>query len=772
MKFGMGQSVRRTEDIRFVTGQGQYTDDFSPPGTAHAAILRSPQANAKLLSLDISAAKGAPGVLAVLVQSDLEAMGAGDMPCMVARMFKGLKETPQPLLARDRVRWVGQPVAMVIAETYAQARDAADLIMADYDMLPAVGTLNAARADGAPAVWDEVPGNLCFEWTDGDHAAVDEAFATAAHKVGIEVVQNRVLALPMEPRAALGEFDPSTESYTLTTSGQGVTTMQGTVAGMLLKQKPEKLRVIQPDVGGGFGMKMFTYPEQALVLFAARALGRPVKWTGDRSESFQADAHGRDMQTLAEGAFDAEGRLLALRVTGAGNLGAYLSQYAPFIPTMAGSRIWGGVYRVQKVAARVNGYLSNTAPVDAYRGAGRPEGAYFMERLMEAAARQIGLDPIEIRARNLLAPAELPYKNWKGITFDSGDFVGNLREAAAKAGLAGFEARRAEAAKHGKLLGIGVAYYVEITGTGQNEPAIIRFLDNGQVEVTVGTQSNGQGHETSFAQIVAARLGVPFDSIKIVFGDTAHAINGGGTGGSRSLHMAGGAILSTAEQVIEKGKKAASHVLEAAEGDIEFTVTEADGGRFTIAGTDRGASLGALALAAKRGEVPDVETLDTQGAFSSGSSTFPNGAHVCEVEIDADTGVTRVARYVIVDDFGTVINPMILAGQVHGGVAQGLGQALLEHCVYDAESGQLVTGSFMDYGMPRADDMPNFEFHTNETIPCTTNPLGSKGCGEAGTVGALASVMNAIVNALSVKGVTHLDMPATPEKVWRAMRGG
>ncbi len=771
MKFGIGQSVRRTEDVRFVTGHGRYTDDFSPEGVAHAAVLRSPYGAAKVLSIDVSAAREAPGVIAVLLQSDLAAMGAGDMPCMVAQMFKGLKTTPQPLLATDRVRWVGQPVALVVAETLAQARDAADLIVVDYEALPAVGTLDAARAEGAPLVWDHIEGNACFQWTDGDHSAVDAAFDAAAHRVRVDVVQNRIVPHPMETRAALGEYHADRDAWTLTTSGQGVTNMRRTIATQLLKVDPAKLRVIQPDVGGGFGMKSFSFPEHAFVLFASKRVGRPVKWTGDRSEAFQADAHGRDMAFAAEGAFDADGRFLALRVTGAGNMGAYLSQFAPFIPTLAGSRVWGGLYRIPATAARVTGYVSNTAPIDAYRGAGRPEGAYFLERLMDEAARIMGKDPIALRKLNLPTPSELPYKNWKGMAFDSGDFAANLADAAAKADLAGFESRRAAAKAQGKLRGLGVSYYVEITGTGQNEPAIIRFLDNGGVDVIVGTQSNGQGHETSFAQVLAERLGVPFESISIKFGDTDYEIAGGGTGGSRSLHMAGGAILAGAEAVIAKGKRAASHVLEAAEADIEFRV-EGETGRFAVAGTDRALSIGELAMEAKRLKIDGLDAgLDAEAAFSSSSPTFPNGAHVCEVEIDADTGVTRVVRYVIVDDFGKVINPMILAGQVHGGVAQGLGQALVENCVYDPESGQLVTGTFMDYGMPRADDMPNFDFHANESWPCVTNPLGSKGCGEAGTVGSLAAVMNAVVDALRPCGVNHIDMPATPEKVWRAIHG-
>lgn len=769
MKFGTGQSVRRTEDARFITGHGQYTDDISLPGEAHAYVLRSPHAHAKVLSVDPAGAKTMPGVVAVLTFEDLEKMGAGRMPCLAPLKGKGganFKESPMPLLADKSVTFVGQPVALVVAETLAQARDASEQIAVDYEQLPAAGTVEAAMRPSAPQIWPSAPGNLVLDWDDGDKANTDAAFASAAHVVSVHVEQNRVSSNPMETRAAVGSYDPKEQSYLLQTSGQGTTMIHAAMSGYLLKVPKEKLRIIQPDVGGGFGMKGFMYPEQALVLFAARAIGRPVKWTGDRSECLQSDAHGRDMQTNVELALDGQAKILALRVIGTANMGGYLSQYAPFIPTMAGSRIFGGLYQIPTVYTNISMYFTNTAPVDAYRGAGRPEAAYFMERLMDLAAAKCGIDRVEIRRRNLPKPDQLPYKNWKGLAFDSGNFEKNIDDALARADWKGFEARKAASRAKGKLRGRGLSYYVEITAGVGTEPAAIRFTDNGGVEVFVGTLSNGQGHETSFAQIIAEKLGLPFEAITIKQGDSSHPVAGGGTGGSRSLHMAGGAMLTASDEVIRKGKIAAGHLLEAAEGDIEFKVSGDAGGRFSIAGTDRSMSIGEVAVGAKKRPIPGLEGgLDTTAEYKGEASTFPNGCHICEVEIDSDTGKVDLVSYTVVDDFGRIINPMLVAGQVHGGVAQGVGQVLLEHCVYDADSGQLMTGSFMDYGMPRADDMPSIDFSYNE-FPTKTNPLGSKGCGEAGTVGAMPSVVSAICDALAIE---HIDMPVTPEKVWRVL---
>lgn len=768
MKFGMGQAVRRTEDIRFVTGHGLYTDDITRPGQLHAFFVRSPHAHARILSIDTTQARAHKGVIDVLTFADIDAMGAGHMPCL-APLKNGdgsdFKHTNKALLADGKVRFVGEAVAMVVAETQAIARDAAELVVVDYNMLEAAGNVETASRDGAPLLWENAPGNLCFDWHDGDRAATDAAFATAKHIITARLVQNRIIAHPMETRAALGEYDGASETFTLTTGNQGITMMRSLLAVHLLKVPLEKLRVVSPDVGGGFGMKMFCYPEQPLTLLAAKKTGRPVKWSADRSESFLADAHGRDTVFGVEGAFDGDGRILAVRLDNTANLGGYLSQYAPFIPTLAGARVWGGVYRVPALFARVRGFFTNTAPVDAYRGAGRPEAAYFMDRLLDMAAQKFGLDPIEIRRRNLLSPEELPRKNWNGFTYDCGTFVRNLEDAATKADVAGFAARRMAAKAKGKLRGLGVAYYVEITAADR-EPAAIRFTDNGGVEVIVGTQSNGQGHETTFAQVVAERLGVAFESVTIKYGDTADHVFGGGTGGSRSLHMASGAIFAASDEVVKKGTIAAADMLESEVSHISFTVRDGVG-KFEVARSNRSATLPEVALHARR---HGLESLDSTGLYKAQAPTFPNGAHVCEIEIDADTGVPQIVRYTVVDDFGRVINPMIVAGQVHGGVVQGIGQALYENCLYDADSGQLVTGSFMDYCMPRADDLPSIDFSYNE-VPTKTNPLGAKGCGEAGTVGALGAVMNAVVDALRDFGVVHVDMPATSEKLWRIIHG-
>jgi aerobic carbon-monoxide dehydrogenase large subunit len=764
MKFGIGQSVRRTEDLRLVTGHGQYTDDLRFESQAFAAFLRSPHAHAKLRSVDATAAKAAPGVVAVLTYDDIAF--AGTMPChapVPSRDGSPPKASPIPVLAKDKVTFIGQAIAMVVAETYAQAKDAAELVDVDYEPLDAVGTLQAAP--GGPQIWDSAPGNLVFDWVAGDEAATDAAFASAAHTVSLETVQNRVLANPMETRNAIGVYDPAADSYTLYSGSQGTAGLRDRVAKDMLKIDREKLRVVTLDVGGGFGMKGFLYPEQPLVLIAARLTGRPVRWSADRLESFLADDHGRDMQMRGELALDPDGKILAMRVIGTANMGGYLSTFAPFIPTLAGGRIFGGVYRVPALFANVKGYFSNSAPVDAYRGAGRPEAAYLMERLMDAAAAQIGIDKIELRLRNLPGPAELPFKNWTGIAFDSGDYPHMLKEGMKRAGVEGFAARRKASEARGRKRGLGIAYYVEITAAAGSEQAQVKFTDNGGVELYVGTQSNGQGHETAFAQVVAERLGVPFESITVKQGDSTFA-TGGGTGGSRSLNMAGGALEVASDEVIAKGKVAAGQVMQAGGRDVAFGIVEGIG-RFSIAESGQSMTIGELAVTLKREEIPGFEDgLDSGGEYVGQASTFPNGCHICEVEVDADTGKVDVVSYHVLDDFGRVINPMLVAGQVHGGVAQGLGQALLENCVYDAETGQLLTASFSDYAMPRADDLPDIVF-AYEEYPCKTHPMGAKGCGEAGTVGALPVVMSAVADAI---GVVHLDMPATPERVWRAMQ--
>lgn len=766
MKFGVGQSVRRREDIRFVTGQGQYTDDLHFPGEAHAAFLRSPHGHARITRVDVSAAKAAPGVVAVLTQDDVEKAGAGPMPCLApikSRDGSSVRHSDKPQLNGTHITFIGEAIAMVIAQTYAQARDAAELIEVDYEPLDAAGTLEAAPK--GPQIWQTAPDNLCFDWADGKEAETAAAFAKAAHVVALDTVQNRIVVNSMETRNAIGLYDAASGSYTLYSGSQGAGGLRDRIAKTVLHIDTAKLRVITPDVGGGFGMKGFFYPEQVLVLVAAKLLGRPVRWTSDRTEAFLADDHGRDMRMKGELALDKDGRILAMRVTGSANMGGYLSQFAPFIPTLAGGRIFGGLYRVPVLYANIKGYFSNSAPVDAYRGAGRPEAAYLMERLMDAAAAQTGIDRVEIRKRNLPTPEELPYKNWFGIAFDSGNYPHMLEECLQRADVAGFAQRRKASEAKGLRRGLGIAYYVEITAAVGSEPASVRFTDNGGVEVLVGTQSNGQGHETAFAQLVAERLGVPFESVAVKQGDT-NWVNGGGTGGSRSLNMSGGAINLASDEVIRKGKVAAGQVLQAGGGAVDFEIVEGIG-RFRVASTDRALTVGELAVTLRREKLPGFESgLDSDGLYEGTASTFPNGCHICEVEVDPDTGVVKVVSYKVLDDFGRVINPMLVAGQVHGGVVQGLGQALLENCVYEPDTGQLLTASFSDYAMPRADDMPDIDF-AYEEIPCKTNPMGAKGCGEAGTVGALPSVMSAICDAL---GVVHIDMPATPERVWRALR--
>ena len=766
IKFGVGQSVKRTEDLRLVTGNGQYTDDIRFPRETYSAFLRSPHGHARIVSIDISAAKAAKGVVDVLTQNDVDAEGARPMPCVApvpSRDGSPPKPTPKPLLADKRVTFVGEAIAMVVAETYAQAKDAAELIDVEYEALDAAGTLTAAPT--GPEIWEGAAGNLAFDWVTGDEKAVDEAFASATHKIAVDVVQNRISAMPMETRNAIGLYDKANDSYTLYTTSQGAGNIRSALTRGVLRVDAEKVRVITRDVGGGFGMKGFLYPEQPLVLIAAKKVGRPVRWSAERTESFLADDHGRDMITKGELALDSDGRILAMRITGSANMGGYLSLYAPFIPTLAGGRIFGGVYKIPKLSASVKGYFSNSAPVDAYRGAGRPEAAYLMERLMDAAARKTGIDRVEIRRRNLPTPEELPYSNWSGVAFDSGDYPRLLEGGLKRADMAGFAARKKESEKRGLRRGFGFGYYVEITAAAGSEPAAVKFTENGGVELYCGTQSNGQGHETSFAQLVAEKLGVPFESITIKQGDTDW-VNGGGTGGSRSLNMSGGAFLVAGDEVIRKGKDASAQVLQAGGAAVNFAVEEGVG-RFRVANTDRNISIGELAVTLRREKLPGFENgLDSDGTYNGQASTFPNGCHVCEVEIDPETGSVTVASYHVLDDFGRVINPMLVAGQVHGGIVQGLGQALLENIVYEEASGQLKTATFQDYAMPRADDMPDIDF-AYEEIPCKTNPLGAKGCGEAGTVGALPAIMSAIADALDVD---HFDMPATPERVWRAIQ--
>ncbi|MBZ6379320.1 xanthine dehydrogenase family protein molybdopterin-binding subunit [Pacificimonas aurantium] len=745
MKFGVGQSPKRLEDDRLLTGKGQYTDDLTPDGCAYGVTVRSPYPHAKILAVNTEAARAMPGVLAVYTHADIAEYGP--IPCLVP--LSGDVQTPRHLLTGDVARFVGDGVAFVVAETRDEARLAAEAVDVDYEDLPAAPTVDAALADDAPKLWEAAASNKLFDWQVGDEEATEAAFARAAHVTELHLVQNRVAPVSMEVRAALAEYDAES-GFTFTTGSQGVAGMRGNLANLVLKIEPEKLRVKTGDVGGGFGMKSFLYPEYGLVCHAARDLGRPVKWTGERGDAFQTDAAGRAMQTDAAVALDEEGKILGLKVRTWSDLGAYQSQFGPAIQTFAGGRIMGGVYRIPAILNQVHGVVTNTAPTDAYRGAGRPEATYIVERLLEAAARETGMEVDEIRRRNLLTPAELPYDNGIGLTYDVGDFPGLLDAALENADWTGFQARKAKAEGRCLLYGRGMAFYVEIAGGGSSEEFADLRIAGGKVHAAIGTQSNGQGHETSYAQVIAERLGLELEDVVIEQGDTARLEVGHGTGGSRSMVWGGAAGLVAADEIIEKAKEIAAEELG---GEVDF-----EDGLFRARGSNETRSLMELADA-------HPGALDTRGRYKPETPmpTYPNGCHIAEVELDPETGVMKVARYSVTDDFGTLVNPMLVQGQVHGGVAQGLGQAILENVVYD-EMGQLLTGSFMDYGVPRADDVPLGQTFDTKPVPTPNNPLGSKGCGEAGTIGAMPSIMNALSDAL---GGQHLNMPATPEKLWR-----
>jgi carbon-monoxide dehydrogenase large subunit len=769
-KFGLSQPLRRIEDPRLLQGGGRYTDDIPLPGAAHGYVLRSPHAAARILGIDAAAAKAMPGVLDVITAAEWKAEGLGEVPCIIPlknRDGSDRANTPRGALAEGRVRHVGDPVAFIVAETKEQARDAAEAVMVDYDVLPSATDLATAHLPGAPAVWDEVAGNIAFDWEAGDAARADALIKGAAHVTRLTVVNNRVVVASMEGRAAAASYDEAEGKFTLHCGTQGSWLVKNLLAGSVFNLPPERFRVVTPDVGGGFGMKLYLYAEYALVCLASRRLKRPVKWTSERTEAFQSDTHGRDNITVGELALDKDGKFLALRTKNWANMGAYLSTFAPFIPTGAGTKVLASVYGFQAIHAHVLGVLTNTVPVDAYRGAGRPESNYLVERLIDAAAKEIGVDRIELRKRNMVAQSAMPYTTAIGQRYDSGDFPTVLDTALAKADWAGFPARKAASAAKGKRRGIGVAYYLEATGGGPTERAEVRFTADGMAEVLVGTQSTGQGHETAYAMLTSHELGIPIDRIRVVQGDSDEIPTGGGTGGARSLYSEGQAILLTTATVIEKGKQAASEHLEAAVADIEFTST---GGRFAVVGTDRGVNILDLARIqrerAAKGEAATL--LDAAEVAEIKSHTFPNGCHIAEVEVDPDTGLIDIPRYIVVDDVGHAINPLIVRGQVHGGVAQGIGQAVLERTAYDKDSGQLLSASFMDYALPRAEDLPDIEVDLIE-VPCETNPLGVKGAGEAGAVGSPPAVMNALVDALSSDGVSHLDMPATPESIWKAL---
>jgi carbon-monoxide dehydrogenase large subunit len=769
-QFGIGQPVRRVEDRRFLTGGGRYLDDIVRPFQAHAAVLRSPHAHARIGAIDIAAALAAPGVVAVFTGADLARDNLGTIPCVSAltnRDGSPMALPPRPALVRDRVRHVGDAVALVVAETAAQARDAADRIAVEYETLPAVVETAAALAPGQPSVWDDLPGNLCFDWEIGDGATVARGMRAARHRVSLTLVNNRVIVNSLEPRGAIGEYDAGEDAYTLWSSTQGSHFLRNLLAEHVFRIPENRIRVITPDVGGGFGMKLFLYPEQALVLWAAKKLGRPVKWVADRSEAFVTDTQGRDNVARLDLALDEQFRFLALSVELTANMGAYLSNFAPEIPTASGAVMYSGVYAFPAIHVAVKGVYTNTVPVDAYRGAGRPEAAYAVERLIDYAARRLGIAAHELRRRNFIRPDAMPHTTPLGLTYDSGDFARNLDDALAAADAADFPSRRAEARSRGRLRGLGHAVYIEQSGFPPDEFAEARFDPSGTLTLLMGTQSSGQGHQTAYAQLASEKLGLPLEKIRVLQGDTEAIGFGRGTGGSRSIPVGGAALMHAADKLIDKGRKIAAHMLEAAEADIAF----ADG-VFSIAGTDRSVTLDAVARAAfNPSQLPSglEPGFAESGHFTPPSPTFPNGCHVCEVEIDPETGLIEIVRYLVVDDFGTVINPLLLAGQVHGGVAQGVGQAMLERTVYDPESGQLLTGNLTDYAVPHADTLPRLEFSYN-IVPCRTNPLGVKGAGEAGAIGAPPALVNAVIDAVAGLGIDHLDMPLTPHRLWQALR--
>jgi carbon-monoxide dehydrogenase large subunit len=769
-RFGVGQGLRRVEDLRFLTGEGQYSDDIRLEGQCHGVLLRSPFAHAEITAVDLAEAKAAPGVLGVFTVEDLDADGVGNIPCLVPLRGKNGSNTimpPRPALARGRVRHVGDAVAFVVAETLQQARDAAELIVVDYEALPAVTDTASAAQAGQPQVWDEAPNNTSLVWETGDEAGTKAAFAKADHVTRLEFVNNRIVVNSLEPRATLGAYDAASETFTLYTGSQGSHRMLSPLCDNVFKVPQEKMHIITPDVGGGFGMKIFVYPETVLVLFAARRLGRPVRWNAERGEGFLSDTQGRDHVTLAELALDSDARILGLRVTTTANMGGYLSSFAPFIPTGCYGPMLSGLYRMPVGYAEVTTVFTNTVPVDAYRGAGRPEAAYLVERLIDAAARDVGLAPEELRRRNFIPPEALPYTTAFGETYDSGDFPGMLKRGLAAIDHADFAARRKDAAAAGRLRGLGFACYGEVCGSNGEETARLEVKDDGALELWIGTQSNGQGHFTAYAQLLADKLGVEPEQVTVHQGDSWDLPQGGGTGGSRSLLMGGQALDGAADRIIERSRAIAGHLLEAAEADIEFAE-----GVFTVVGTDKHLSLAQVARAASSDDsLPEgmKGPLEGQHHLVAGTQTYPNGCHLCELEVDPDTGRVKLLRYVVVDDFGVVVNPLLVGGQVHGGTVQGIGQALLEHTIYDGD-GQLLTGSFMDYCMPRADDVPAIELTLVEDTPCTTNPMGVKGAGEAGAIGACPAVINALVDALAPLGIRHIDMPATPEKVWRAVQ--
>ena len=777
---GIGVSVRRKEDKRYLIGKGNYTDDINVVGQTYAIFVRSPHAHATINGIELAAAETSAGVVAVFTGDDLAADGIGQLICGVTVTSddgEPHRAPAHPALAQGKVNYVGDHVAIVIAETLAQAKDAAEKVEVDYGILPAVTDTGSAADEGQQQIHEAAPNNICFNWPLGDKEAVAAAFASA-HKISrLDLINNRMVTNPIEPRAVLGEYNTGTEEITLHLTSQNPHLHRLVLSAFNQLAPEHKLRIVAPDVGGGFGAKIFIYAEELVVGWACRKVNRPVKWTSDRTEAFLSDAHGRDHVTSAEMALDKDGKFLALRVMTTANLGAYISTFGTMVPSYLYAFLFAGQYTTPLIYSEVKAVFTNTAPVDASRGAGRPEATFMLERLVDVAAADMGLDPVEIRRRNFIPVDAFPYQTPVVQCYDSGDYHAALDKALALADYDGFGARAEEAKTRGMLRGIGLSSYVEAcgiapsaavgqlgAGIGLWESAQVRFNPTGNVQVFTGSHSHGQGHETTFAQLVTELLGVPIEDIEVIHGDTAKTQFGMGTYGSRSMAVGGVAIAKACEKLIAKGKKIAAHALEAAEGDIEF----ADG-NFTIAGTDKAMSIAEVAFNAyvPHSYPEDLEPgFDENAFFDPLNFSFPGGTHICEVEIDPETGVVEIIKYSAVDDFGKLINPMIVEGQVHGGITHGVGQALLEACHYDSE-GQLITASFMDYAMPRADNVPSFDIDYAPTDP-PDNPLGVKGCGEAGAIGAPPAVINAITNALGVK---HIDMPATPEKVWRAAQG-
>ena len=777
MSEGIGKSVPRKEDNRFITGKGRYTDDIKQVGQSHAYFVRSPHAHADVVSIDVKEALSAPGVIAVLTGADVTADGLGGLPCgwmIHSKDGSEMKQPHHPVLADNRVHYLGEPVAMVIADTALEAKNAAELVVVDWAEKQAVVSVSEAQA--APAIYDDIPQNTCYEWALGDSEAVATAMEKAAHVTRIELTNNRLIPNAMEPRAALAEYNAGSDELTLHTTSQNPHLARLILTAFVQIAPEHKLRVIAPDVGGGFGSKIFVYSEETALAWAAKKLGLTIKWTAERSEAFLADAHGRDHVTTAELAMDETGQFLAFKVKTTANMGAYLSTFASSVPTYLYGTLLAGQYRTPAIYVEVDSVFTNTAPVDAYRGAGRPEATYLVERIVTKAAIELGKDPAELRRQNFIRTDEFPYETPVALTYDIGDYEASLDKALELSDYEGFAARKASAAARGKLRGIGLSCYIEAcglapsqvagalgAGVGLWESGEVRVNPTGSVSVLTGSHSHGQGHETTFAQLVADKLGVPIDDVDVVHGDTGKLDFGLGTYGSRSLAVGGSALVNAADKVIEKGRKVAAHLLRTDPDNIEFEAPV-----YRMKNSNESKTFQEIAFAAyvNHDYPDDLEPgLAEKAFYDPGNFTYPAGTHICEVEIDPDTGVTKVVQFVAVDDFGNLINPMIVEGQVHGGIAQGVGQALLEQAVYD-DAGQLITGSYMDYCMPRADDLPNFTVGMTCT-PCTHNPIGAKGCGEAGAIGSPPAVINAVLDAI---GETDMDMPATPERVWSMLK--